>query len=123
MCDKPMTPEKGYKMPEFDFEQWWKSPFPHDMGRQLCHLKPLYDKMREWGFKGLILNWDFSGIGVLTRDYSPGRVLPEDFRFDGISDFPRAMHDAFKWMYNNRANKVKEKCDKDGPADYSFLFS
>ena len=121
----------GYKAKEyamckpqgFDFEGWWNDIVATGKlrtGSPICALKPLYEKMREWGFGGLSINFDQFSISVWR---STGDLhIQEDkvakcFVFGSIDQMPRALHDIFLYMYDNRVNKVKEKCDKDGPCD------
>lgn len=107
---------------QFDFEKWWDRDrfcvwreiahgnFAKDtMGIEhiFSHLTPLYDKMREWGFENIWVDFGSMAIRVRTKvssyNFTDGEGM--NWTFPSISDFPRALHDAFKWMYENRVNK------------------
>ena len=104
------------------FESWWKDFTSKGIipNNPICALKPLYEKMKEWGYAAISINFDQSSIGVWI---STGNLqIQEDEaalcnNFCSIHGFPRALHDAFKWMYEHRVKKPKLKCDKDGGCD------
>jgi hypothetical protein len=108
------------KPQSFDFEGWWNDFVATGKlrtGSPICALKPLYEKMREWGFSFMSVGSDDSKIYIGQKRASCPPTGFMAFRYEGINDFPRALHDAFKWMYENRANKVKCKdCGVDLPS-------
>lgn len=96
---------------QFDFETWWKNQISiHADGptSHLCALRGLYEKMKEWGFSDIWFDWKEGEICIELN------VRSMRFHFGDILNYPRALRDCFKWMYENRVNKkVCSDCGKE----------
>ena len=106
-----LKPKEGTPM-GFDFDSWFDNVIRGN-GRtnHLCALKPLYDKMREWGFDAITINWIGREINIFSH-LGMTNVAKIDSHFETINDFPRALKSAFLWMYENRVKKQEIfKCD------------
>lgn len=94
---------------QFDFETWWEKIIhltTESSSSLFCNLKPLYEKMKEWGFDWIRINWQSNYITI----YSERILHKEHFHFSDINDFPRTLKESFNWMYNNRVNKDSRLC-------------
>lgn len=114
--------KKEEQMKEFDVDGWWNRPRPsHHAGCIDGYIKlmePLYRRMREWGFDCIEINWEYNRI-YIQRKQGDATYPRSMFIFKDIRDFPRALKEAFKWMYENRKNKmVCKDCGKDVSGAY-----